>query len=50
MTVKEYLVITDIEKVFDSLDHTFLISTLKKKYAAYADDSTFFLKYKNLIK
>ena len=29
MKVKRYLLITDIEKAFDSLDHTFLISALK---------------------
>ena len=29
MKVKGYLVITDIEKAFDSLNYTFLISTLK---------------------
>ena len=28
--VKGYLVTIDIEKTFDSLDHTFLISTLEK--------------------
>ena len=30
MKVKGYLVTTDIEKAFDSLDHTFLISALEK--------------------
>ena len=30
MKVKGCLVTTDIEKTFDSLDHTFLISTLEK--------------------
>ena len=30
MKVKAYLVTTDIEKAFDSLDHTFLISALEK--------------------
>ena len=28
--IKSYLVTLDIEKVFDSLDHSFLISVLKK--------------------
>ena len=31
MKVKGYLVTTDIEKAFDSLDHTFLISALEKR-------------------
>ena len=30
MKVKGYLVATDIEKAFDSFDHTFLISALEK--------------------
>ena len=30
LKIKGYLVTTDIEKAFDSLDHTFLISTLEK--------------------
>ena len=30
MKVKGYLVTIDIEKYFDSLDHTFLISALEK--------------------
>ena len=30
LKIKSYLVTLDIEKVFDSLDHSFLISVLKK--------------------
>ena len=45
MTVKEYLVIIDIEKVFDSLDHTFLISTLKK----FGFGKTFYRLDKNIF-
>ena len=30
MKLKGYLVTTDIEKAFDSLDHTFLINALEK--------------------
>lgn len=46
LNLESFLVVMDIEKGFESLDHTFLISLLKK----YGFDQNFFSWIKTLLK